>query len=491
MQNIKDLEALLRSDVGIITIETQEEARVLGLFDRIRYNVPVPLFRWTVTEGLQRLDKDMPAQMHNRKPLELLTQIKSTSTPGIYLLLDFHPFLDDPVHVRLLKDIVGNRDTNHTVVLIAHGLQIPAELKPFTMNFELSLPKREQLEQIVREEANNWSRQNRDVRITVDRNILDRFVDSLTGLPAEDVRKLVCAAIRDDGVLTETDVGNIMKAKFELLNQGGILSFEYDTAEFADIGGLEKLKHWLSLRKDSFTGSDRPAGLDPPRGIMLLGVQGCGKSLAAKSVAGTWHVPLLRLDFGTLYNKYYGESEKNLRQSLKTAEVMTPCVLWIDEIEKGISVGDNDGGTSRRILGTLLTWMAENRTRVFLVATANDIQSLPPELIRKGRMDEIFFVDLPDKPTREIIFRIHLEKRKQPVDNFNLSQLADAGEGFSGSEIEQAVVSALYLAYSKNESLDDAHILKELEQTRPLSIVMAERIASLRHWAKDRTVQAN
>jgi SpoVK/Ycf46/Vps4 family AAA+-type ATPase len=208
----------------------------------------------------------------------------------------------------------------------------------------------------------------------------------------------------------------------------------------------------------------------------------------SKAVAGIFSVPLLRLDFGVLYNKFFGESEKNLREALKTAEVMAPCVLWIDEIEKGLSTGENDGGTSRRVLGTLLTWMAENDKSVFLVATANDIQSLPPELIRKGRFDEIFFVDLPTQQTRAEIFRIHLQKRNQVVSEFDLEALAEASDGFSGSEIEQAIVAALYVIHADNESLQTRHILDEIRQTRPLSVVMAEKISYLRQWASDRTV---
>jgi SpoVK/Ycf46/Vps4 family AAA+-type ATPase len=249
------------------------------------------------------------------------------------------------------------------------------------------------------------------------------------------------------------------------------------------------MKRWLEQRRQVFLAEQPPVGLDPPKGILLLGVQGGGKSLAAKSVAGSWGVPLLRLDFGTLYNKYYGETERNLRQSLRAAESMSPCVLWIDEIEKGLS-GDADGGPSKRVLGTLLTWMAERKSRVFLVATANDIEMLPPELLRKGRFDEIFFVDLPDASVRHEIFRIHLEKREQDSSTFELTQLQAASEGFAGAEIEQAVVAALYASHASKEKLNTDHILQEIEQTKPLSILMAEKIAYLRNWAASRTVSA-
>ena len=224
---------------------------------------------------------------------------------------------------------------------------------------------------------------------------------------------------------------------------------------------------------------------------MLLGIQGGGKSLAAKAVAGMWGLALLRLDFGALYNKYHGESEKNLREALKMAELMSPCVLWLDEIEKGLSSGESDGGTSQRILATLLTWMAENTHQVFIVATANDISKLPPELMRKGRLDEIFFVDLPDSSSREDIFEIHLSRRKQNVKEFDLNVLAKSSEGFTGSEIEQAVVSALYRAYGEGTSMTTNSVKETIEQTHPISVVMAEKVQALRDWAKDRTVLAN
>ncbi len=492
MQNLKDLELLLSSSVPIIIVETLEETRLIELFTRIIKNLPKSLFLWTVTEGLKRLDVDMPAQRHNSKPLELLTQIKSTRHDGIYLLVDFHPFLDDPVHVRLLKDIaLMQADTAHRIVLISHEIELPDELERYSARFELSLPDRSQIEMMVRSEAKRWARINPGSRIVVDKKFLNQMVENLIGLPVDDARRLIKGAIEDDGALTDSDLSNIMQAKFKLLDQGGVLSFEYDTAKFADVGGLDGLKRWLQFRREIFSGEIQNPGLDTPKGIMLLGVQGCGKSLAAKSVAGTWGVPLLRLDFGTLYSKFYGESEKNLRESLEIAELMSPCVLWIDEIEKGISVGENDGGTSSRMLGTILTWMSENKAKVFIVATANNIEALPPELIRKGRLDEIFFVDLPDSETRGIIFEIHLAKRELNLDDFNIESLAENSAGFSGSEIEQAIVSSLYSALAQKQQLKDSHLLEEIAKTRPLSVVMAEKIESLRSWSKNRTVSAN
>ena len=231
--------------------------------------------------------------------------------------------------------------------------------------------------------------------------------------------------------------------------------------------------------------------LDRPKGVLLLGVQGCGKSLAAKAVAGVWGLPLLRFDLGAMYNKFHGETERNLRETLKSSETMAPCVLWIDEIEKALSSSDSDNGTSKRVLGSLLTWMAENENKVFIVATANDIEALPPELVRKGRLDEIFFVDLPNMKTRMKIFEIHLDKRDEDPVHFDIALMAKKADGFSGAEIEQAVVSALYTAHTQDRPLTDKDIFGELEMTRPLSIVMKEKIDYLRQWASERTVPAD
>jgi SpoVK/Ycf46/Vps4 family AAA+-type ATPase len=316
------------------------------------------------------------------------------------------------------------------------------------------------------------------------------LVNNLKGMSVQDARQLVRGAIYDDGAIDESDLPELNKAKFALMDMEGVLSFEYDTAKFTEVGGLHKLKKWLEVRRDEFF-EDNDSNLDPPKGLMLLGIQGSGKSLAAKAVAGMWSIPLLRLDFGSLYNKFFGETEKNLREALKLADMMSPCVLWLDEIEKGISTSQNDSGISQRVLGTLLTWMAERKSQVFLVATSNDITQLPPELVRKGRLDEIFFVDLPSASVRKEIFKIHLVKRNQDYKHFDLKHLSDITDGFSGAEIEQAVVSALYSVSAVNESLTSEQLENTIRNTNPLSVVMHEKIDSLRSWAKERCVFAD
>jgi hypothetical protein len=494
----RELEALLRSRVPLLVIETRDEPRALNLITtacrRLHGTSQTPVFGWTVTDGLKRLDIDLGgAQRHNAEPAEVLKSIRATDKAGVYVLLDFHPFLPEPIHVRLLKDICqGFAKVPRTIVLLSHEIRLPSELEHFAARFELAFPGRAEREMIVERVAQEWTRTNGG-RVKADRKALDLLVENLAGLSTSDTERLARQAIFDDGALQLTDLPGVMQAKYALLNRNGVLSFEYDTAKFADLGGMHRLKDWLKQRRPAFDGSSVPAGikLDPPKGLLLLGVQGCGKSVAARAAAGIFGVPLLRLDFATIHNKYIGESERNLRETLTTADVMAPCVLWIDEIEKGVATGDGDSGTSRRLLGTFLTWLAEKKTRTFVVATSNDISSLPPELVRKGRFDEIFFVDLPKVEVRQTILAIHAEKRGLTLTEAEIVALAHACEGFSGAEIEQAIVSAVYSAHAKNEPITAAHVLQAINATRPLSMVMAEKIAELREWAAERTVSAD
>lgn len=490
MNNSHDLELILKSHIPVVVIKTHEEKRALRLLTQLAVPIYKPLFHWTVTEGLQRVDVDLEPQKMLSEPADVLKHIKASAQNGIYVLSDFHPYLNDPMHVRLLKDIaLEHIETGTTLVLMSHELDVPPELKKHSAEFEMSLPSAEDLETLVRDTANEWAKKHPRKQVRTDRKTLDALVQNLSGLTNNDARRLARNAIYNDGAITESDLNGVMQAKYDLLNADGVLSFEFETADFAEVGGLIKLKAWLEQRRAVFHGENQ--ALDTPKGALLLGVQGCGKSLAAKAVAGIWKVPLLRLDFGALYNKYHGESERNLRDSLKMAETMSPCVLWMDEIEKGIAVGDSDGGTSKRMLGTLLTWMAEKDEAVFIVATANDIEQLPPELVRKGRFDEIFFVDLPKPEARYTIFKIHLQKRDVDSKDFDIDLLVTNSDGFSGAEIEQAVVAAMYAAHAEEQALATSHITKELKTTRPLSVTMAEKISYLREWASERAVPSD
>jgi SpoVK/Ycf46/Vps4 family AAA+-type ATPase len=484
---LRDLEVLIRSHAPLVAVESNEEPQVVRMVREIARKLQLKPFRWTATEGLQAFDPmDQPVEPV-QKTLDVLNFIKSAHS-CLVVLLDFHPYLEDTIHIRGLKDIALSYEKHYsTVVLVGYVVRVPQELRPFTSYFKMPLPSQGELRQIVHEVAAEWgaANDNRDVQTT--NKTLDLLVRNLAGLTATDARRLALKAINDNGVISDSDMPEVMRAKYELLGRDSVLSFEMETAQFAEIGGMKRLRSWLELRK-SFFSQDAPEELDPPRGLLLLGVQGCGKSLAAKAAAGIFGVPLLRLDFGVLYNKYYGETERNLRLALDTAEVMSPCVLWMDEIEKGMAVQEDDDGLSRRILGTLLTWMSEKRKAVFLVATANDILRLPPEIVRKGRFDEIFFVDLPSAENRHDIWKIHFSKRNLDPAAFDLDTLVKATEGFSGSEIEQAIVSAMYTAHAQSAELSEKDLLTEIQQTKPLSVIMAERIEEVRAWAAKRTV---
>ncbi len=484
---LRDLEAIIRSRTPLIAVESNEEPQIVRLVRQIGQRLQIKAYRWTVTEGLQAFEPCDQPQQSVLKSQELLSYIKSSASYCLFVLLDFHPYLQDTVHVRQLKDIALTYPKHYsTVVLVGYSLQVPEELRPYTAYFRLPLPTLDELRGIVYDVAADWGAEHgrRDVQTT--NKALEQLVRNLAGLTATDARRLALKAINDDGIISESEIPEVMRAKYELLGRDGLLSFEYDTVTFSEIGGMQRLRQWLDVRKSFFVDDDR--SLDPPRGVLLLGVQGCGKSLAAKAAAGILGVPLLRLDFGVLYNKYYGETERNLRKALDTAEVMSPCVLWMDEIEKGLAADDNDDGLSRRVLGALLTWMSERKKPVFLVATANDITRLPPELVRKGRFDEIFFVDLPSAQNRRDILTIHLRKRSLDPASFELEALTQATQGFSGSEIEQAIVSAMYTAHAQARQVAQADLLAEIRQTRPLSVVMAEKVDEIRDWAAARTV---
>jgi hypothetical protein len=491
MSELQDLTTLVRAATPLLVIETVDEQRVIECFRHVISQALRPLWRWTLTDGLTRLDFMQPDEEVAPDAGATLDAIRTASERGIYLLFDFHPFLRYAMTLRQMREIVQRQSSSaHTIVLVGARIELPEELEALSMRVPLSLPDIKELAAILRAEALAWQREQ-GRRVEVDGEAARTIVRNLLGLAAPDARRIVRKLIYNDGALTANDLPELMQAKFDLLNRSGLLHYEYATASFADIAGVSRVRDWVQRRRGVFLAATPDPMLDPPKGVLLLGVQGCGKSLAAKAIAGGFGVPLVRLDFGALYNKYQGETEKNLREALQSTELLAPCVLWIDEIEKGLASGGEDGGVSRRVLGYLLTWMAERKAKVFAVATANAVQELPAELLRKGRFDEIFFVDLPQTSVRTEIFAMHLRRRKLPVEQFDLAALAAASEGFSGAEIEQAIVSALYDASSGNAPLEQATLLAALEQTRPLSVLMHEQVEALRIWARGRCVPAD
>lgn len=495
MSELLDLVALIRADTPLLVIETPDESRVMDLFRQSLMHVWRALYRWSVTEGLRRIDMDSESATELAPDLSAtLRDMQSANQRGIYLLMDATPYLGYASYQRALRDIIQRRGSQpHVLVLVGTKVELPESLEPFAVRFPLQLPDANTLLKLVKDEAREYAVQNGGRRVDVEVEAVQQIVRNLRGMSLVDARRITRHLIWRDGALGPHDLPELARLKFELLNKSGHLHYEYDTAQFADIGGAQRLKHWVAQRRAPFVADPPPAGLPPPKGMLLLGVQGCGKSLAAKAVAGGFNVPLVRLDFGALYDKYQGETEKNLRQALASTEQLAPCVLWIDEIEKALATdsGETDGGLSRRVLGYLLTWMAERTARVFLVATANQVQQLPAELLRKGRFDEIFFIDLPDAATRAEIFTLHLDRRKLPRDGINLSALAAASQGFSGAEIEQVIVSAQYAAHAVQATLDTQLLMQAIGDTRPLSLLMAEQVQALRDWALPRTVPAD
>ncbi len=491
MADTKDLNVLLDAGIPIIGIESPDEQRVLALILNCAMQRQLSFYEWTITRGLKLAGfgtRPDDKETDFTDPEEVLQHIAQTPGPGLYVLCDFHPYLkNEPKNIRFLKDIALNYEQGkNTIVLVSHQLTIPPEIGRMSANLNLRLPSDEELMGMVRQQAQEWAERNKGQKVRTDNRTLKKLIANLRGVSHADAQVLIRHAIYGDGAITDSDIPEVNKLKFELMDAEGVLHFEYDTERFSNVAGLSNLKRWLSLRKDALLDD----GEDRPKGVLLLGVQGGGKSLAAKAVAGFWSIPLLRLDFGALYNKFFGETERNLRNSLKQAEQMAPCVLWMDEIEKGLATGQGDNATSHRILGTLLTWMAENENSVFIVATSNDISGLPPELMRKGRLDEIFFVDLPDANIRKEIFRIHLAKRDLDPTRFDLDKLAEIAQDFTGAEIEEAIVSARYLASARESDISQEDVQSALERTYPISVLRAESIDSLRTWAKDRTVPA-
>lgn len=487
--DIRDLQLVLDAKVRLVAIESWDELRVLETLTSVAVQRGTSLVVWSITEGMRRMDFKGSRIESAHEVEAALRYVKADLQDGMYVFFDLHPYWqDNPLIVRLIKDIaIAEGAHKPTLILVSHALKLPVEVQRYAARFNLALPSEDELLAIVREEAASWSQKNRGVRVRSDNKTMQQVVKNLRGLSHADARILARSIICDDGAITQEDLPELNKAKFQLLDLEDVLTYEADVARFADVGGLVNLKRWLAERQAAFMANNMQ---DMPKGVLLLGAQGSGKSLAAKAVAGLWGLPLLRLDFATLYNKFFGETERNLREALALAERMSPCVLWMDEVEKGLATGELDGGVSQRILGTLLTWMAERKTPVFVVATANVIKRLPPELMRKGRFDEIFFVDLPEPKVREEIFRIHLQRRELALQYFNLPELAMLTEGYSGAEIEQAVVSALYAAQARQVDVGQQLLVEMLQRTVPLAVLMAEELTALRNWAANRTVHA-
>ncbi len=496
MQN--KLSLLIRSGHPLILIETTDEERAVEVVRSAAGELQRKLCEWSLTKGLWELHPDGRRKQELApagKPAAALSHILQSGEQTIFLMRDLGPHVRDAHVHRLIRDLQPQCQAMRCALVCIEYLPLPPEATRLVTRFELGWPEPEEIRNTIRETYRRIRKESyQEVTSNITRKEMEQLVNALRGLTRGEVERVVASAIYADYSLTGADLSRIIEAKRELLGQTGCL--ESVVADFSpeDIGGLTNLKQWLAMRRGGFTEEARQFGIEPPRGVLMLGVQGCGKSLCAKVVAADWQMPLLRLDPGVLYQKFVGETENRLRQALKQAEAMAPAVLWIDEIEKAFasaSADSADGGLSQRMFGTLLTWMQDHRHPIFLVATANDISQLPPELMRKGRFDEMFFIDLPDDAARRRILGIHLERRNRDVKQFDLTALASASAGFSGAELEQAVVSGLFSAYARKVDLSTDILLGELQATRPLSRVMPERIARLQAWAAERCVPAD
>ena len=493
---LKELELLIRSRYNLIFLETDEEERAETLLRLLASRLDIPYFFWTRTKGLVRGDVESKgAVYHSNDPVKALMHVEASGFPALYHFVGLDGFRDDKTAAELLKNAAGRYSANHGAIIISgHSHDIPEGLRSVSAVFRLPAPGRNEYKELLgRVTRDKLSRMKVDININEEDT--NRLLSNLTGLTLTEAEKIITKLIVEDGELSSADVRRVAEAKKVIVEREGVLEYYPAEENMSEIADLATLKSWLSKRKEIVVNPEkaREFGLTFPKGILLLGVPGCGKSLCAKAVAMEWGLPLLKMDPSSLYNKYVGESEKNFNRAMKTAEKMSPVVLWIDEIEKAFSsdAGTADGGLSTRIFGTFLSWLQDRKGDVFIVATANDVNALPPEFMRKGRFDEIFFVDLPDEETRRSIFSIHLQKRGKDPALFDLGELSASANGFSGSEIEQVIVSGLYSAFSEKKELTTGILQNEISATRPLSETMSEKILRLREWARDRTVSAH
>lgn len=493
-----DLSQLIQARHPLISLQTTDEQVELETIHRVAAELGRNVNDWTLTSGMKVFSPDVPepaAVTGTEKPEHAIRYLIRQTRPMIAVFRGLAGATSQPAIRRLLMDFLDQCDPSRECVLLMDDESLHPKADRLAVAWRPALPDRVQLEEIVR---NTFRRVRFDIPGEVTSEIrkseFDQLVLNLRGLTKTQATRVIESVIYDDHRLSSDDLQMVIDEKRRLLESSG--SLESMTIDFniEEVGGLKGLKAWLKQRRGGFSDEARQFGIQPPRGVLMLGVPGCGKSLCAKAVAADWGMPLLRLDPGVLYQKFVGESENQLRQAIRQAEAMAPVILWIDEIEKAFASASStsaDGGLSQRMFGTLLSWMQDHQEPIFMVATANDISKLPPELMRKGRFDEVFFIDLPDPAARRQIFSIHLKRKRREPALFRLDDLADASKDLTGSEIEQAIVSGLFQAFSEDRELTTENIIHALAETRPLSVMMAEKIDSLRQWAASRCLSAD
>jgi ATP-dependent 26S proteasome regulatory subunit len=496
-----EIETLIRARYPILYVITSEEMRVQEVLVDIANRRQKKVFEWTYSSGIVPAGASIQSQKGRnpatKEPLAALDLVIDQIEPAIFLFKDFHPFLtrNNFAVIRRLKDIALHlRNSRKTIVLISPVMEIPAELDKEITVINFPPPAKEDLAALL-DKAVEDVRDSQQVQIELDGDGRERLLQAALGLTLGEAENVFAKIIVKNQRLSAEDVNEVFAEKQQIIRKSGLLEYYAAEEDFASVGGLSVLKDWLNKRAVAFTAEAHAFGLPPPKGVLLLGVQGCGKSLCAKAVSRLWQLPLLRFDMGRMFGSLVGSSEENVRRAIAVAESVAPAVLWVDEIDKAFtgsqSSGVADGGTTARVFGTFLTWLSEKSAPVFVVATANDVSQLPPELLRKGRLDEIFYVDLPLDEERAEIFRIHLAKRNRNPEEFDIPALVATSQEFSGAEIEAAIISALYDAFYAKQELATTHVFTALSQTVPLARTMAEKVSEQRNWAIGRARNAS
>ena len=493
----EELVTLIKAGAKVVEIASFEWERVHGFANDVADVLDIEWYSWSAVFGLKVWDKENSGfKIVNPDCTSLpmvLDYYINKKDDMLLVLEDFHQFSEpnNQINIRYLREMMRAQNYiegyKKAIILSSPIKFIPEELSKELPVIEVDLPDRATLEIIADSVVNEYADD------CFEQNITSKLLESALGLTVMEARLAFSKAIIKNKQLTEEEIPLIISEKEQIIKKSGLLEYFHPKEYLKNVGGLDNLKEWIGKRGNAYSDDAKKFGLNSPRGVLLLGVPGCGKSLVAKAIANEWKFPLLRFDLGKVFGGIVGESERNIRYALDVAKTISPCVLWIDEIEKGLSgsqsSGRTDGGTSARVFGTFLTWMQEKKEPVFVVATANDISSLPPELLRKGRFDEIFFVDLPSKGERENIFNIHLENKNRDSKKLGLDmdKLVKLSEGFSGAEIEEVVNEALFAAFANNqEDLEMENLVNCINETSPLSKTMAETITNLRKWAEQR-----
>ncbi|WP_239014795.1 AAA family ATPase [Archangium violaceum] len=494
---LEELDILIRARYPLLYLVSWEEHRVDTLLANMARAHGKVLLTWSISRGLRYLGGNRGPSLpeETRNPIDAIAAIEKLSEPALVVLKDFHPYLEEKSVVRALRELAHSlKSTFTTVILLSPTLAIPTELEKEVSVLDVPLPGFQELLNLLKEIVAVVRRGNK-ATIELSREDAAQLIQAAQGLTLSEAENAFAKAIAHDGKLNASDIRRVQDEKRQVIRKSGLLEYYPPEQDLGNVGGLSNLKVWLSRRTAAFGERARQFGLPEPRGLLLLGVQGCGKSLTSKAIAAHWNLPLLRLDMGRIFSGLVGSSEENLRKAIRVAESIAPVVLWVDEIEKGLSgtasSGHTDGGVTARVFGTLLTWLQEKTAPVFVVATANRIDGLPPELLRKGRFDEIFFIDLPELAERRDIFRIHLQRRKRDPAAYDLNALALLATDFSGAEIEQVVIAALYEAFGEGVELEQRHMTRAIQETFPLAVTMRDDIVRLREWARGRTRPAS